>query len=285
VAYSNQKSTIEVVTKGRYEEDSRQVHAIRWNPDGKLYQGCVRKSSYDSEKTIDLDDAWVDKNFSARYKLDFKKLAVNDKSEFVFVPPGDFRDKATLPKSLVVPGAPAVVFQQGTIDLCALASMASVLSFIGRKSHAKLLYSTFQDDINAQGADTRIVNSVRDHIMNSLDKKLWEIRKLDNDTNMLMPSCREEWKWESARPNSCFMMWVLRGTDKSNSHCVGVVGQWIFDSNLEHALPLTKAALDWCCGARIEQEESESGYLCVQRGYLFRRWPTADNRKRRRQVR
>jgi hypothetical protein len=87
VAYSNQKSTIEVVTKGRYEEDSRQVHAIRWNPDGKLYQGCVRKSSYDSEKTIDLDDAWVDKNFSARYKLDFKKLAVNDKSEFVLSRP------------------------------------------------------------------------------------------------------------------------------------------------------------------------------------------------------
>jgi len=81
------------------------------------------------------------------------------------------------------------------------------------------------------------------------------------------------------------MMWVFRGTDNSTSHCVGVVGQWIFDSNLEHALPLTKVALDWCCGARIEQEESESGYLCVQRGYLFRRWLTADNRKRRRQVR
>jgi len=174
VAYSNQKSTIEMVTKGRYEEDPRQVHAIRWNPDCKLYQGRVRKSSSDSEKTIDLDDAWVDKNFSARYKLDLKKLAANEKSKFVFVPPGDFRDKATLPKSLVVPGAPAVVFQQGTIDLCAVASMASVLSFIGCKSHAKLLYNTFQDNITAQGADTRI-HSVRDHIMNSLDKKLWEM--------------------------------------------------------------------------------------------------------------
>jgi len=76
--------------------------------------------------------------------------------------------------------------------------MASVLSFIGRTSDAIVLFKTFQEDITARGADTRIVNSVRNHIMNLLDKKLWEIRQLDKDTDMLTPSCREECKWESA---------------------------------------------------------------------------------------
>jgi hypothetical protein len=49
VAYSNQKSTIEWVTRGTYEEDSRQIHAIRWNPGTNIYQ-C--RANSDSEMTI-----------------------------------------------------------------------------------------------------------------------------------------------------------------------------------------------------------------------------------------
>ena len=40
---------------------------------------------------------------------------------------------------------------------------------------------------------------------------------------------------------------VLKSSDNSASHAVTVVENYIFDSNLSHALELNKKNLDWCC--------------------------------------
>ena len=40
---------------------------------------------------------------------------------------------------------------------------------------------------------------------------------------------------------------ILWATDGGIEHAVTVVGNWVFDSNLDRALPLSKGALDWCC--------------------------------------
>jgi hypothetical protein len=39
----------------------------------------------------------------------------------------------------------------------------------------------------------------------------------------------------------------LEGSDGKDDHCVTVYGSWLFDSNFDYALPLTKEALDLCC--------------------------------------
>ena len=39
----------------------------------------------------------------------------------------------------------------------------------------------------------------------------------------------------------------LCDSDEDNTHVVGVCGDWIFDSNRGHALPLEAASLDACC--------------------------------------
>ena len=39
----------------------------------------------------------------------------------------------------------------------------------------------------------------------------------------------------------------LLANDGNNMHMVTIVGGWIFDSNIEYCLPLTKWSLDWCC--------------------------------------
>ena len=176
-------------------------------------------------------------------------------------------------------------FLQGGLDLCAAASKASVLSFIGQPSHAKSLFMAFTNNTTARGTHPEIINRVRDKVWNLLDHRLWEMRKLDKDFDMLEPAVQTKWNWNTATQNSRFMLWVLRASDNSASHCVGVVGQWIFDSNLTHALPPVQEALDWCCGANNVDVKYGMGvgcrYQCVQRGYIFRRWSKSDNKKRK----
>jgi len=137
VAYDNQGDTfVKEETNASYTEDSRQVHAIRWNPTLLIFHGRVRKdSTSESEMIMDLDSGWVKRNFGVRYLQHLRKIA-DEKTGFVMVPAGDVRDCHTLPAELVVPGAPSVKFLQGGLDICAAASMASVLSFIGQPLHA-----------------------------------------------------------------------------------------------------------------------------------------------------
>ena len=42
----------------------------------------------------------------------------------------------------------------------------------------------------------------------------------------------------------------LSASDGDNTHVVGIAGDWIFDSNRHHALPLSKESLDACCIGR-----------------------------------
>ena len=47
----------------------------------------------------------------------------------------------------------------------------------------------------------------------------------------------------STVPTVCLLLDTAHRTD----HCITVCGKWIFDSNLESALPLTKALLNYIC--------------------------------------
>ena len=40
---------------------------------------------------------------------------------------------------------------------------------------------------------------------------------------------------------------LLLDTEHQDDHCITVCGKWIFDSNLELALPLTRAWLNYIC--------------------------------------
>ena len=39
---------------------------------------------------------------------------------------------------------------------------------------------------------------------------------------------------------------LIHGSDGSTDHCITTLGDWIFDSNMPHALPLCQASLDQC---------------------------------------
>ena len=51
-------------------------------------------------------------------------------------------------------------------------------------------------------------------------------------------------------PTVCLLLEMAHRTD----HCITVCGKWIFDSNLEFALPLTKALLNYICSGNDTAE-------------------------------
>ena len=59
---------------------------------------------------------------------------------------------------------------------------------------------------------------------------------------------------------------LLLGSDRKEDHCITLYGQWIYDSNFDYALLLTKECLDMCCSAEDTHETYQSvgvARICV----------------------
>ena len=56
-------------------------------------------------------------------------------------------------------------------------------------------------------------------------------------------------------------MRLLLDTAHQTDNCITVCGKWIFDSNLEFALPLTKAPLNYICSGNDTYENTFVGVL------------------------
>ena len=65
-------------------------------------------------------------------------------------------------------------------------------------------------------------------------------------------------------PTVCLLLDTAHRTD----HCITVCGKWIFDSNLESELPLTKASLSYICSGNDTDEITFVGVLHV----LYHPW-------------
>ena len=63
-------------------------------------------------------------------------------------------------------------------------------------------------------------------------------------------------------PTVCLLLDTAHWTD----HCITVCSKWIFDSNLESALPLTKASLNYICSVSDTDEITFVGVLHAIRG-------------------
>ena len=58
-------------------------------------------------------------------------------------------------------------------------------------------------------------------------------------------------------PTVCLLLYTAHRTD----HCIIVCGKWILDSNLESALPLKKASLNYICSGNDTDEITFVGVL------------------------
>ena len=69
----------------------------------------------------------------------------------------------------------------------------------------------------------------------------------------------------------------LRGGDGKEEHCVTIYDKWVFDSNFEFALPLTREALDLCCSS----DETHELFVSVGEARLCRYADVLDSKKNR----
>ena len=60
-------------------------------------------------------------------------------------------------------------------------------------------------------------------------------------------------------------MCLLLDTAHRTNHCINICGKWIFDSNLESALPLTKASSNYICSGNDTDEITFVGVLHASR--------------------
>ena len=65
-------------------------------------------------------------------------------------------------------------------------------------------------------------------------------------------------------PTVCLLLYTAHQTN----HCITVCGKWIFDSNLESALPLTEASLNYICSGNDTDEITFVGVLNAIRAVL-----------------
>jgi len=57
----------------------------------------------------------------------------------------------------------------------------------------------------------------------------------------------------------------VHSSDGKTDHAICIVGNWIFDSNLERALPLTMESLDICSSSA----ERQCKFVGFTRGYIL----------------
>ena len=68
----------------------------------------------------------------------------------------------------------------------------------------------------------------------------------------------------------CPTLLVLLGADGSVSHAVSSTGNWLFDSNLVNAQPLTQELLNWCVSSPETTQKCMGAYWCMR---LFPKLP------------
>ena len=81
--------------------------------------------------------------------------------------------------------------------------------------------------------------------------------------------------------SSSVVSMLLVGSDGSRNHRVARWGMWLFDSNCAHAVPLTRANLNWCVNG------NDDGTTCVsiEEAYELIFQDKGDSRRKRQRKR
>ena len=163
--------------------------------------------------------------------------------KFIRLPAGSNRNIVgpiePLPGRWIPPPRPKVKYQQGKMKTCVYDSLASCLNYHGCDELAQFVherairYSYSVDNIRA----------LRSTIETYLGKKCY-VKKITGSIDLLNLS---------PELGMYPIIVVLQGHDGNCEHAISILGNWIFDSNLPEALPLTRNSLDWCVMGKFKK--------------------------------
>jgi hypothetical protein len=276
-------------------EDKRQISMIRYLPPktfvnsnekevtypekwkGIIKDGTKGGSTNMNAEIVTLDQGWMDANISKDMQAFAKSLREYGTRGFVRIPEGA-PTKAERPCE-PLPGAPSLKFLQEksvqSIDRsCVLKGAASCLWFLGYKRIAYCLVNDLNHGYKMERGF-------------EIFAKILHSTRLERRENQHFQYCSLKKNkiraWDILVDSKEYMMCLVgvQSVDGKTDHAIAVAGDWIFDSNISHALPLTRESLDYCCS----DSETESKYLKVTRACMLKRRGTSKNpikRKRKR---
>ena len=195
----------------------------------------------------------VDEVYRKGFKAKYQQLCKDKPDKWVKLPPGDARettdsvggvaDGCLLPAAdRVTPrvagssvrGAPTVAHQQGRMDSCVFSSAASALASVGETTAALAVVEHIPESIK----DGDPMSLLHDVLKSNKVKTVEVVRRFKRG------------RFDPLNEESPYPTTVqLLGEDGGVGHAVTIVGGWIFDATLPHALPLSRASLDECCSS------------------------------------
>ena len=131
-------------------------------------------------------------------------------------------------------GPPVIKHQQGNNPTCVFSSAASAIHAFGDELAAESLASQAKESIKQS---VNRVHFLQQTVLKEL--KGWDVPKVLKGDAAAAFDCLAT---RSPYP-TCIL---IHGTDGSTDHCITTLGDWIFDSNMPHALPLCQASLNQC---------------------------------------
>jgi hypothetical protein len=211
------------------------------------YQSLMYNKEGKSEIGFSLNCTWVHGVFNERFLELVREVGIKDdmnktkwsKRRWISVPVGSKMDDQP-PTELIYPGV-RCRYQQNDYNTCVYKSMASVFHFAGRKDVANYLSSI----AHASGTpDLDAVTQVN-RLCTEVQKRETVYRKIDY---MKKEKAIARLNIYDPEPNP--KLWILLARDGGSSHAVGVIGDYVFDSNVPNAMKLSKETLDWCSNCK-----------------------------------
>ena len=187
-----------------------------------------------------LPQAFVNDNYSQGFLEQVRSLGESKNHHFVVVPPGDDKQHTNVPKQLQS-NVNIHYRQTEGLKTCMPYSFASALHHIGLRQEASEIYQYSKqicEKHNSVSLFSDYLVTVNKHLRNTLLKA-------------------SEWNIFANKKHDLVLV-MLRGCDGKEDHCVTVYGRYIFDSNFEKALPLSRKSLDLCCSSDSVQTKFES---------------------------
>ena len=197
-----------------------------------------------SDEFVFLYQEWMNDNISEKMQGFIKSTRKSGANGYVRIPEGAAADHSQAMLSMTIPqDAPKLHFRRNTLNdndrTCVLKGAASCLWYLGYNRLANILCN----DI-VSGCKDEMGFSYFQHVM---DPKKLARKERRSFQFMKLKSCPKRWNIMEDSKEYLMCLIGLLSDDSKTDHAVAVTGNWIFDSNLEHALPLCKESLDLCC--------------------------------------
>lgn len=197
-------------------------HAAYWR--GMLKDGVeeILDPNWIKDNILDSVVKFVMSNANTRYRLPAGDTRVN-------IPPQEPLGTRWIP-----PDRPKLKYLQKDERTCVYTSFASCMHYLGYEKFAKLTH-------NISGRKSENVNNLKnlrktmkEHFPRKFRQFSYNRDGIDilNHDGIL-----------DDRPT----LVILEGDDGGVEHAITIYNCWIFDSNLEEAIPLTQNSLNWCC--------------------------------------